>query len=154
MAGPGIAHYGASKAGLNQLTSVMAIELRPHDIRVNAILPGLIGTERVLAGIRGGALPPGEHEAKLAKIPLGSMGRAEVAVNLALYSSRPRPATAPAACSPRTGASPWAFPAIRDCWPRGVIGHTSGHTCPASRCCSPCVWSGGATASKQIGYVG
>ncbi len=90
LARPGIAHYGASKAGLNQLTSVMAIELAPHDIRVNAILPGLIGTERVLAGIRGGALPPGEHEAKLARIPLGRMGTAEEVVNLALFLLSPQ----------------------------------------------------------------
>ncbi len=90
LARPGIAHYGASKAGLNQLTSVMAIELAPHGIRVNAILPGLIGTERVLAGIRGGALPPGEHEAKLAKIPLGRMGTAEEVVNLALFLLSPQ----------------------------------------------------------------
>lgn len=34
------AAYGASKAGLINLTAVMAIELAPHDITVNAIAPG------------------------------------------------------------------------------------------------------------------
>ena len=34
------AAYGASKAGLINLTAVMAIELAPHNIAVNAIAPG------------------------------------------------------------------------------------------------------------------
>jgi 3-oxoacyl-[acyl-carrier protein] reductase len=34
------AAYGASKAGLINLTAVMAIELAPHNITVNAIAPG------------------------------------------------------------------------------------------------------------------
>jgi len=38
----GAAHYNGSKAAVNQLTHVLAIELGPHRIRVNAISPGLI----------------------------------------------------------------------------------------------------------------
>lgn len=34
--------YNGSKAAVNQLTHVLAIELGPHGIRVNAIAPGLI----------------------------------------------------------------------------------------------------------------
>lgn len=37
------AAYGAAKAGMNQMTRVMAYELAPH-IRVNAIAPGAIDT--------------------------------------------------------------------------------------------------------------
>lgn len=38
----GASHYASSKAAVNMLTEVMAIELGPHGIRVNAIAPGLI----------------------------------------------------------------------------------------------------------------
>jgi len=38
----GGAHYCGSKAALEMLTQVMAIELGPHGIRVNAVAPGLI----------------------------------------------------------------------------------------------------------------
>ena len=39
---PGGAHYSGSKAAVDALTHVFAIELGPHGIRVNAIAPGLI----------------------------------------------------------------------------------------------------------------
>jgi NAD(P)-dependent dehydrogenase (short-subunit alcohol dehydrogenase family) len=38
----GAAHYCGSKAAVNMLTEVLAIELGPHGIRVNAIAPGLV----------------------------------------------------------------------------------------------------------------
>lgn len=38
----GGSHYTGSKAAVNMLTHVLAIELGPHRIRVNAIAPGLI----------------------------------------------------------------------------------------------------------------
>ncbi|RMI28876.1 SDR family oxidoreductase [Streptomyces triticirhizae] len=40
----GTAHYCASKGGLGLLTSVMALELAEHGIRVNAVAPGEIAT--------------------------------------------------------------------------------------------------------------
>lgn len=88
LARPGIAHYGASKAGLNQLTAVLAVELAAHGIRVNAVLPGVIGTERVLAATR---QPDGraEHAAKLARIPLARIGEPADVVNLALFLLSP-----------------------------------------------------------------
>jgi len=72
LARPGTAHYAASKAGLVQMTRVMALELAPHRIRVNAVAPGLILTERVRAHAAG----PGaaEHAAKKARIPAGREG--------------------------------------------------------------------------------
>lgn len=67
LARPGVAHYAASKAGLVQLTKVMAIELAPLGIRVNAVAPGLIATEKVVAHAAGAGAA--EHKAKLARIP-------------------------------------------------------------------------------------
>jgi NAD(P)-dependent dehydrogenase (short-subunit alcohol dehydrogenase family) len=41
---PGVAAYAASKSGLIGLTQVLAAEYGPHNIRVNAILPGAVET--------------------------------------------------------------------------------------------------------------
>jgi 3-oxoacyl-[acyl-carrier protein] reductase len=41
----GLAHYNASKAGVILLSKTMAIELAPHNIRVNSVCPGFILTE-------------------------------------------------------------------------------------------------------------
>jgi len=40
---PGMAHYGAAKAGLNQMTKILAVEFAPL-VRVNAIVVGQIDT--------------------------------------------------------------------------------------------------------------
>jgi NAD(P)-dependent dehydrogenase (short-subunit alcohol dehydrogenase family) len=37
-------HYSASKGGIVSMTRALALELAPHDIRVNAIAPGLTDT--------------------------------------------------------------------------------------------------------------
>jgi NAD(P)-dependent dehydrogenase (short-subunit alcohol dehydrogenase family) len=87
----GIAHYGASKAGLNQLTAVTAVELAPHGIRVNAVLPGVVGTERVYATAatdKGRA----EHESKLARIPLARLAEPAEVVSVVLFLLGPEAA--------------------------------------------------------------
>jgi len=45
----GGSHYASSKAALNMVTEVLAIELGPHGIRVNAVAPGLILDDVVTA---------------------------------------------------------------------------------------------------------
>jgi NAD(P)-dependent dehydrogenase (short-subunit alcohol dehydrogenase family) len=89
LARPGVAHYGASKAGLNQLTAVVAVELAPHAIRVNAILPGVIGTERVQATAVSSDDARAEHAAKMTRIPLGRIGEPAEVVNVALFLLSP-----------------------------------------------------------------
>lgn len=91
LARPGIAHYGASKAALNQLTAVTAVELAPHGIRVNAVLPGVVGTERVYANAASGAGRV-EHETKLARIPLGRLAEPAEVVNVVLFLLSPEAA--------------------------------------------------------------
>lgn len=41
---PGLSAYGASKAGVLNLTQSLAEELREHDINVNAVIPGTMDT--------------------------------------------------------------------------------------------------------------
>lgn len=44
---PLIASYAASKAAVINLTKTAAVELGPHGVRVNAVLPGFVGTDLV-----------------------------------------------------------------------------------------------------------
>lgn len=64
--------YSVSKAGIEALTRVMAFELAPAGIRVNAVAPGTIATE-FLAGML-------TNEARLEReqrIPMGRLGTPE-----------------------------------------------------------------------------
>ncbi|WP_135552274.1 SDR family NAD(P)-dependent oxidoreductase [Paenibacillus cymbidii] len=81
-----LAAYNASKAGVILLTKTMALELAKHNIRVNAVCPGFIGTDLALSGGSG----DGYLAEAMAKIPLGRWGTpAEVAdLFLFLASSR------------------------------------------------------------------
>ncbi|MGE0701297.1 MAG: SDR family NAD(P)-dependent oxidoreductase, partial [Hyphomicrobiaceae bacterium] len=84
LARPGIAHYGASKAALNQLTRVLAVELAPHGIRVNAVLPGVIGTETVTSSLSTPA-SQAEMAAKMQRVPLGRLGTPEEIAELTMF---------------------------------------------------------------------
>jgi NAD(P)-dependent dehydrogenase (short-subunit alcohol dehydrogenase family) len=63
--------YDASKGGLRQLTYALAAEFGPHHIRVNAIAPGVIVTER----LAGQASVEAEGTAnEIARTPLRRLG--------------------------------------------------------------------------------
>lgn len=75
--GRGRAAYGASKAGVINLTQTMAIELAEHGIRVNAVAPGptLTDVER-----------QGDLMASAAvRMPLGRYGRPEEIASVAAF---------------------------------------------------------------------
>ena len=73
-----VGHYCASKAAVIHLTKAMAVELAPHNIRVNSVSPGYILTELVE--------PLSEyHSLWEPKIPLGRLGRPEELTGLYLY---------------------------------------------------------------------
>lgn len=75
VARPGAAHYCASKAALIMLTKVLAIEWAEHDIRVNAVAPGLVETPGVKSLLTTEE-DNDEHQQKLAKIPMSRPGEA------------------------------------------------------------------------------
>jgi NAD(P)-dependent dehydrogenase (short-subunit alcohol dehydrogenase family) len=58
---PGMAAYVAAKSGLAGLMEALAVEGRPHGIRVNAISPGAVDTAMLrIAGVEGPRLQPAE----------------------------------------------------------------------------------------------
>jgi 3-oxoacyl-[acyl-carrier protein] reductase len=76
---PGWSHYGASKAGQLGFMRTAALELAPHAITVNAILPGNIMTE----GLEGNG--PDYIAAMTASIPLKRLGTPADIANAALF---------------------------------------------------------------------
>jgi NAD(P)-dependent dehydrogenase (short-subunit alcohol dehydrogenase family) len=64
---PGQVAYAASKAGQLGMVRTLATECAPHGISVNAVLPGLVATEQVLA------MPAEIRERALAAAPSGRL---------------------------------------------------------------------------------
>jgi NAD(P)-dependent dehydrogenase (short-subunit alcohol dehydrogenase family) len=91
---PGVVAYSAAKAGIVALTQGLAIELAEHRIRVNAVAPGPIKTERssmaAIAKVAGTDQSPDEWQsAYCANIPMHRFGEPdEVAVAVAFLASR------------------------------------------------------------------
>lgn len=73
--------YSVSKAGVAQLTNVAAIELAPHNVRVNAVGPGTFATEMSV----GAYSDPALHSKILPRIPMGRMGQPEEAAGVVLF---------------------------------------------------------------------
>jgi NAD(P)-dependent dehydrogenase (short-subunit alcohol dehydrogenase family) len=73
--------YVTAKGGISQLTTAMALALAPHNIRVNAIGPGSIGTEMLQQVMKDDAA----RKAILARTPLGRVGEPEEIGRLAVF---------------------------------------------------------------------
>ena len=78
------AHYAASKAGIIQLTRVLAFELGPFQIRINAIAPGGINTAR-----SPDVIPEATLSRESASNPLGRRGEPEDIAHTALFLASP-----------------------------------------------------------------
>jgi NAD(P)-dependent dehydrogenase (short-subunit alcohol dehydrogenase family) len=83
--GTGMGLYCISKAGVIMLTQVLAVELGPANIQVNAIAPGVIKTRfsQVLWQT------PEIAESILRDLPAGRFGEAQEVASLALYLASP-----------------------------------------------------------------
>lgn len=71
---PGRLAYSTAKSGVLGLTRTLAVEWGVHNIRVNAVAPGYVGTEMVLSGLRSGTL---SQEKLVARTPLGRLAEPE-----------------------------------------------------------------------------
>ncbi len=77
-----LAHYSAAKAGIIGLTKSLALEVSGRGVRVNAVAPGPINTELVMA------LSAEWREAKAKELPIGFFGEPEdVAATVAFLAS-------------------------------------------------------------------
>ena len=100
---PGQVAYAASKAGQLGMVRTLASENASRGITVNAVLPGLVATEQVLA------MPEAVRERALAALPSGRpVEPAEIAAAVAFLARRRRrrrsagrrsPSTAPPRCN-------------------------------------------------------
>jgi 3-oxoacyl-[acyl-carrier protein] reductase len=76
--GTGRSGYGTAKAGVHQLTRIMAVELGPLGVAVNAIAPGPVRTDITNHG-------PAQTKAYIDRIPMGDYGTRDSVAAAALY---------------------------------------------------------------------
>ena len=80
--------YAATKAGVIQLTRVVAVQYANKGIRVNSVVPGQLHTPMVearLAKQRSGGDVEALLKSRLARIPIGFMGDGRDTANAALF---------------------------------------------------------------------
>ncbi len=79
-AAPGYAAYAAAKAGVINLTQTAALELAPHQIRVNALAPDVTLTEGLAS-----LIPEGAAEHLGAMVPMGRTGHVDEVAGAAVF---------------------------------------------------------------------
>ncbi|GAA3561553.1 3-oxoacyl-ACP reductase FabG [Amycolatopsis ultiminotia] len=80
---PGQASYAAAKAGVLGLTRSLAAEWASDGIRINAVVPGLVATPKVLA------MPETARQRLLRNVPLGRVAHLGEVVGAVLYLLSP-----------------------------------------------------------------
>lgn len=93
------AAYAASKSGLLGLTRTVAIEHAAHGVTCNAIAPGLIATDNVLA------MPEPIRRQALGVIPTGRLGEPAEVAALVAFLARPEAAYINGAVIPIDGGA-------------------------------------------------
>ena len=78
---PRLVAYCASKAGIAEMSRVLAVEWAPYNIRVNAIGPGYIETD-MTAGLR---KKPALYESLIRQTPMGRLGKPEEVASVAVF---------------------------------------------------------------------
>lgn len=85
----GLAAYDASKGGLLMFTRSFALEMAPHGVQVNAILPGGITTEGASRPLEGSGMTQAQMDELRARfvetIPLRRMGLPDDIAKVALF---------------------------------------------------------------------
>jgi NAD(P)-dependent dehydrogenase (short-subunit alcohol dehydrogenase family) len=74
--------YSVAKAGVNQITQFLARELAPHNVRVNAIVPGFFPAEQNRK-----LLTPERNQSIMTHTPMNRFGEACELVGAAVYLS-------------------------------------------------------------------
>jgi NAD(P)-dependent dehydrogenase (short-subunit alcohol dehydrogenase family) len=78
--------YCVSKAGLNMMTKVMAIEWAGRGVRVNAIAPGYVETEFITGLVQRGIL---DTDQLARRTPMGRLGRGDEIAEVAVFLASP-----------------------------------------------------------------
>jgi NAD(P)-dependent dehydrogenase (short-subunit alcohol dehydrogenase family) len=89
VARPGVAHYCSSKAAVKMLTQVLALELGPHQVRVNAVGPGLVETETLLKTLTTEKAKV-EHQEKVSYSPLNRTAKVEEIADAVFFIASPQ----------------------------------------------------------------
>lgn len=106
---PGLASYGAAKAGVNNLTRSAAVENARSGVRINAIAPGAIETPAILVWAR--SLPGGVPAYEATLLP-GRFGRPDEIAAAALFLASDEASFVNGAVIPVDGAASARMAAI------------------------------------------
>ncbi len=79
-AAPGYAAYAAAKAGVLNFTKTAALELAPHGIRVNALVPDVTLTEGLAA-----LMPEATLDHASAMVPMGRVGHVDEMAGVTVF---------------------------------------------------------------------